>query len=713
MGFVDVTDQQKQAAAPEVANVAQPGKPVSGRFKEVTEPDAIKRFDQVSETQGVEPVNDGKDAGLWAATVTGFGSDRKEMVQYLASEMFPNEPMEQSVKRFGDRDGRIVYRADDGKLYNAQPIGYWPPRQAAGAVLHGLGNTLPYGAGGAAAIGTAPMLLTGPAGMAGSMSITGAAAGAGDVARQAVGDFLMGDASTNDIDLKSAASEAGMAALGQGIGAGLTGLAQKGAVRDLSHMNPAATSNAFYQARQAAVDITPAEATGLKSLAQQQKRFSNLPATADTMDDFYNQRDKQVVTSFQRFLDSVSGATDAENIGRLGRTTAKGILGDIKDATRKAAKPLYDAAFEEGDKAIWSPKMELLSGSKAVKNAMTQAVDEWGDDAIADGFGAANPRAIVEGDILKFRTGGMPAYPNLQFWDYTKRNLDRAANIAASAGDNAKARTLGNIARQLRTELDEIVPGKYAQARKAYGTGAENLETAMESALGILAETKDTNVLAAAKHIFNPKTRSPQMVLKLRNAIESKDRNAWQAMKRLFMQDAFDDALRISEQGEILNPAGKIFKAFSSKKLRSVLNAAMTQTERDHFDLLRSVYKRAASVPRLRSDTAYNTADIDEAFKGSRPALVKIFRNINPAQALRSFDEWATGRSMDKNARAVAEIVTSGDSASIAAMRELRKLSPSDVRFRVVLGHVLSNAGRLAISELIPGTNREPEKKAN
>ena len=60
--------------------------------------------------------------------------------------------------------------------------------------------------------------------------------------------------------------------------------------------------------------------------------------------------------------------------------------------------------------------------------------------------------------------GGVPAYPNLQFWDYTKRELDQTAQVARRAGRNEEADVAQQLARSLRNELDQHVKS-YKAAR--------------------------------------------------------------------------------------------------------------------------------------------------------------------------------------------------------------------------------------------------------
>lgn len=634
---------------------------------------------------------EGKDAGLYSSFLSGFASDKQEQVRMLADRLFPNEPVEESVKRFSVQDGAIVYRGDDGNTYKAMPEGGM--RGMAGDVLQGAGKMLPAGGGAVAGAVTLPLAATG-VGIAGTMAAAGGGAAAGEYARQKLGDILFGRASTNNINAPQIVREGAEGALGQGIGLGMTGLINRGAVRDIERFNPVATQQAYDDA--AAVGpgfkITPAEATGLATLKGQQKRLTNITASSNEMSDFIAARDNLGKDYWRGFIDFMSKAQDAEEVGVLVRGAAKDVLNGMRQKTLAEARPFYQAAYEAGDKIMWTPELERLSSAPSVKRAMAGAVNAWRDNAIADGFGAMNPGALVDKGMLKFKGGELPAFPNLQFWDYTKRMLDQQVQAAQSAGLNDKARTLTKLVQQLRGELDNIGPAEYKQARAIYGDGAERLETAMESALGILANSKDVNVLRAAQTIFDPKTRSPAMVTRLRTAIEGQDPQAWQAVKRLYVNDITQDALRAAETAAgdgVLNPLGKIVKAFSDERLRENLRAALAPDEWQRMNELLVGFRRASSVPALRSDTAFVQLTTQEAEEQARPMVAKLIRNINPAELLRNVSDWMTSKNVDRQAQTMVKLITSGDPEVIQSMRELRKLSNTQRQTVLLLGHLI------------------------
>lgn len=150
----------------------------------------------------------------------------------------------------------------------------------------------------------------------------------------------------------------------------------------------------------------------------------------------------------------------------------------IEQTARTVNRGAYARAYRDGDTSIWSPELERLTGSPDVVAAMRDAATKGKSRAITQGFGGFNAGVTVSpSGIVTFNRGptGVPTYPNLQFWDYTKRAIDDAANAARRQGRDEEAGTLGQLARQLRGELDRIVPS-YQQARAGSASffGAEN-----------------------------------------------------------------------------------------------------------------------------------------------------------------------------------------------------------------------------------------------
>ncbi len=160
---------------------------------------------------------------------------------------------------------------------------------------------------------------------------------------------------------------------------------------------------------------------------------------------------------------------------------------DIVARRANAAKPLYQKAYEEGSGGVWSPELERMAGSPMFADAMRRAATTGQDRAILDGFGSFNPRVSISQDgrisFNQAKAGGSPLYPDLQYWDYVKRNLDDIAGEAKRAGRSEQASIAINLASRLRNELDTAVPS-YKAARDAY-SGPSAILDAMEEGQGI------------------------------------------------------------------------------------------------------------------------------------------------------------------------------------------------------------------------------------
>jgi hypothetical protein len=185
-------------------------------------------------------------------------------------------------------------------------------------------------------------------------------------------------------------------------------------------------------------------------------------------------------------------------------------VSSMKDAIDNVAKtvnrPAYAKAFAQGSKGLWSPELERLSGSDAVSNAMQGAIKNAKDEAIISGYGAMNPRiTFTEDGRIQFTKGptGVPTYPDLQFWDLTRRQLSDAA-MEAKPG-SSKARQLKSFATSLNAELDKLVPS-YADARAGAAKffGAQD---ALEAGQMAVTSTMKNDQIAAGLAKMSPMER--------------------------------------------------------------------------------------------------------------------------------------------------------------------------------------------------------------
>ncbi|HLY88321.1 MAG TPA: hypothetical protein VKQ27_04995 [Acetobacteraceae bacterium] len=148
-----------------------------------------------------------------------------------------------------------------------------------------------------------------------------------------------------------------------------------------------------------------------------------------------------------------------------GRANADKSADQIVAEYDRGRVPAYRAAYAQGDRPLMSPAMERMMSSDTFVNAMRKAISSGKDRDVAQGLGGFNPMVNVTPDgRVVFNKGakGVPTYPNLQYWDQVKRELDAGATMAKRSGDTANVS--GDLARMLRNELDQQVPS-YAHAR--------------------------------------------------------------------------------------------------------------------------------------------------------------------------------------------------------------------------------------------------------
>jgi hypothetical protein len=141
----------------------------------------------------------------------------------------------------------------------------------------------------------------------------------------------------------------------------------------------------------------------------------------------------------------------------------------LEQQAQRANRGNYAWAYGAGDRPIWSTKLEQLTSSDAVKDAMRDAVPRGRDRAVAEGFGGFNPGVSVDpSGILSFKRGptGMPTYPNIQYWDYVQREMKDGISAAKRAGNNERASALTGLRNSLNAELDKQVPA-FGNARRA------------------------------------------------------------------------------------------------------------------------------------------------------------------------------------------------------------------------------------------------------
>lgn len=230
------------------------------------------------------------------------------------------------------------------------------------------------------------------------------------------------------------------------------------AQRDLGAQGRPLAPDELQAAHDANIPLVLMDAGGETTRALARSAANTSPEARSALSTFVNDRFETQAPRAAAFVNQLVGGA-----GDVGATTEA-----LQTAARAANRPAYRAAYQDGSGGLWSPELERLTSSPAVVQAMKGAAENGQTRAVADGFGGFNPGVNVTPDgrvIFNQGPKGVPTYPDLQFWDYTYRNLRDAGQAAIRAGRTSEGGAIANVAGQLRDELDDMVPS-FAAARQ-------------------------------------------------------------------------------------------------------------------------------------------------------------------------------------------------------------------------------------------------------
>jgi hypothetical protein len=415
--------------APAIAGVAETGGPVTPSGSEAS--DAVTKFLLGAGHMIADKFSNHPDPAVTEAY--NRGRERALQDQQLAQEQHPY------AFAGGQLAGALAVpipglSAARGATTLAR-VGRSVGAGAVGGGLYGGGSAVSEGQGAAG-------IATGAAQGAGAGTLFGAAgAGAGETVSKVakrVGSLFRGAVSD-----ESARTEAARKIVDT-IRADHTAAEETG--RSI-RFDPAAVAEANVAGTPRAIVDTGGERT--RALFRSAANVS--PEARQAAEDFTQRRYRQQSQRVAPYVRDLAGGMAAgDDVERLAA------------AARRANKPLYDRAYARGDRPINTPGLEQLMSSEAVPQAMAGAVQRGRNRAALDGYGAFNPKVKVT--VFQKGANGLPAYPNLQFWDYTQRELKDMASAAERAGRKEEAGTLKGLHAKLLDELDKAVP-EFGNAR--------------------------------------------------------------------------------------------------------------------------------------------------------------------------------------------------------------------------------------------------------
>jgi hypothetical protein len=628
-------------------------------------------FPTLKQAHGVPdsiPTAEGGSAGALTAAGAGFADDPRAQMSFFAQARgIP-------VERYGVRDGKIGY-VEGGKFHpEVQSI---PER-----IASGVGLAIPAATGAAAGILTAPAALTGTPGLALNMGAAGAAQAAGQAVREGIAWPLTGQTPS----LGRIGKNFLEGATTEGIGAGLNVLGMRGAAKDIGKLDPVAVGDLSSKAQKVGIDLAPAELTNLNSLKARQKALGNLSDSADTMQSWYQKRQGQVSSAIDNFLQSISPVDAAETAGDMGVSAAGKAVDSVTAARAAKASPLYREAFGSGAAVDTAPvlaRIQEMSAKAPDKGNIRSALQRAGDLLTEAG---PNGTRVPTSDLERLHIA--------------KMELDDmiAGTRESSLGNTAKARVT-EIKNQLLQQMDAASP-KYGEARAIYADLSPGLERVKEGLTGKVSDLGQLQAQKAAQTLFGPSS-GPQAITEAKAQLQQASPEAWQALKRSFIQDAFESAQKetASNAGGIVNVGGKFRSLLlGTPQAAKRIEAALEPGEFSALKDLGEVLDAAGRVKPIMSDTAWNQELMRRARDEATPWVAKAAKiGLSPLQWGNMISDALTERSLAKNSAKMAEAVTSPD--GMKQLRELRMLSPTSARFRAGVAQLLGVGAQIGASE--------------
>lgn len=610
-----------------------------------------------------------KLAGVVAQGVASLPTDPDAKAKYLAKSL--GIPLD----RVGFKGGRVVYLADDGKTYYAEPSfspidnpkrtlieapqlaasAFGPSLSAAGSIAGGA-LTPEFGAG-----------------------IPGAAAGgaAGDAARQGLAAWLTKETLPPMDRALSIAENAALGGVGEGAGKALFKGAQVYANRgnplkvsgyDLARATPprinAAEAN-MKLAQNAGVTVTPGEATNMRSLLNRQRQLGRQEEGATPLADFYLKRNtEQLPSAFDKMVLSRISPQSAPALGA--RDLQQGAGDTIKaavNARRVASKPGYDAVMRPDNVLPPADFNHLMANNPIAANAL---------------------KAVRADPELSTSIEGMPD-SSLPVLDLVKRHMDAMwKGFKADPKGGNHARIVGGARDEFLTALDGAFPG-YDTARAAF-EGASPAVTELKNGLvGLAAKDRASGLQNVPTTMFGVASADPISIASARAGFQKAGKMAeWNAGVRSYLDGLFQSAAKQAQ-----GPAANFWKTIKGDSRQYAnLKAALDPT---HLDALDQFMKIAEMVKRAPAEGAQTATDIGgrSAFAGKMSKIAGYV--ANPLKIPAGVQNWLADQSAGKNVAQLVDLITSPN--SIRELRRLKMLSPGSQKWTAGITNLMTQGG--------------------
>lgn len=614
----------------------------------------------------IEPFMRTSEPPLQPARAANFGTSLKaNMVEDLdtkrriiADSLFPGDP--HAVNRIGLIDDKPVYVDEKGQLRLVSTTG----GRVAANVIGNVPETAGAIAGGFAA-----------------SPIGGSAVGAmgGRALKRLAGNLVFNEPQTAGGNALDIATEGGATAAAGLVGKGIAKFADRGRIADFTPQNVKSAEQAReYIKKSTGIDLDLAQASGNRKLIAIRAYAARYPGkSAELIQASDELAQGQFDTAVNRVMNLVARSTPAEVAGANGVNAAQMAIKVAREKAYNDVRPLYEAAY--------AAKTEIKN-----PRALAMLRLPYFDKA----FEAGQRIARLEGTAL-----AKGAKPDLRAMDYTKRALDDQIEQLQGRGQRQEAAALIQRKDEFVKFLDNVTNDKYQLARRRYQHLMETeIEPLENGAVGVLSRITSPKAATAAARIFSDPNITAGELRATRASLLQQDPQAWYGLSRQWMASRWNQALKETQTGEVLNPAGKLRQALIGTPADKDKVAVMVPpSARQAFDDLMQAAESLASTPIAGSNTMRDT-EIKEQLKGTAAAA---FKWLTSPRA--TFKDAAEQRALEKGTVAIAEAIL--DPAKRAQLRQVVRMAPSTrkaIMVSTILGGKVARVAASSEPDAIP-----------
>jgi hypothetical protein len=281
--------------------------------------------------------------------------------------------------------------------------------------------------------------------------------------------------------------------------------------------------------------------------------------------------------------------------------------------------------------------------------------------------------------------------PDLRSLDYTKRALDDKIETLVSDGKRQEARALQAKRDEFVGAIDAIPNQQWQLARQRYGALIkENVDPLEQGPVGVLAKIENPRFATRAAQILSDRNITPEQIRATRASIESAQPEAWNGLVRQYIATNWNKALKETQGGQVVNPAGKLRQALMGTPTdKARMQAMLPPAAVTAFDDLMMAAEALARTPIAGSNTMRDL-EIKEQLKGN---AALVFRWLtSPRQSIR---EAAEQKALERATVAITEGII--DPTKRAQLRQVVKMAPSTKQAILITGILTGQGAQSAV----------------